>query len=228
MTTILIAEDDLLLSEGLTQILSREGFRCVLARHGGEVQSLVGRHRPDLLILDVMMPRKDGLTVVQELRGQGEGLPVLMLTAKSQEADLVLGLGLGADDYLAKPFRIPELLARIRALLRRHGEVRRPADRMQWGTLVADFQRQVLSVGSRSVELSTHENALLRFLAHHAGALVTRAALLDAVWGDASAVTLRVVDFHITNLRRKLEQLTEEREPRRIVTVHGSGYKFVP
>ncbi len=228
MTTILLAEDDAAMAMGITRIMEREGWRVVIARHGGEVAALVKEHRPDLIILDVMMPKKDGFEVVRELRAAGERMPVLMLTAKAQEADKVLGLGLGADDYVTKPFGIAELVARVRAQLRRATE---PTDRLaraEVSGLEMDFTRQAMAFRGRSVGLSTHESGVLRQLAARPGELVPRRALLDAVWGGDSAVTARVVDFHITNLRRKIEELTGEPEPRRILTVHGSGYKLVP
>jgi DNA-binding response OmpR family regulator len=226
--TILLAEDDTRMAFGLTRILESEGFTVITAADGAEALAKAGERRHDLLIIDAMMPRLDGFAVVRELRARGDRAPVLMLTAKGAEADKVRGLELGADDYVTKPFGVPELLARVRAQLRR---AKGDADRVRslsFPGLGMDFDRQSVTGPGGARELSTHENGVLRQLASRAGQLVTRAQLLDAVWGDDSAVTARVVDWHVTNLRKKIEGATGDAEPRRILTVHGSGYKFVP
>lgn len=225
---ILVVEDDPAMLLGLTRMLEANGFAVVAARTGTAVAALVRDRRPDLVLLDVMLPRKDGFQVLRELRAAGEAVPVVMLSAKGQEADKVLGLGLGADDYVTKPFGVPELLARIRARLRRAERGAGTPDRPSFPGLEIDLGRQTVAGGGGTQELSSHENRLLRILVAFAGELVTRERLLAEVWGDDSTVTGRVVDYHVSNLRRKIEAATGEPEPRRILTVHGSGYRFAP
>ncbi|HYE04008.1 MAG TPA: response regulator transcription factor [Planctomycetota bacterium] len=225
---ILVVEDDESMADGLARILEREGWRTEIARDGAAALAAARDRRPDLVVLDVMLPRKDGWQVLRELRGRGAHLPILMLSAKGAESDKVLGLELGADDYVAKPFGVAELVARVRALLRRAAAPAARADRATFPGLDLDFARQRATGSAGTQELSTHENGVLRALVAHAGELVPRTLLLDQVWGDDAAVTARVVDFHVTRLRRKIELATGEDEPRRIITVHGSGYRFVP
>lgn len=225
---ILVVEDDPAMALGLTRMLETAGYRVIAAKNGAEVAAIVRDKRPDLVLLDVMMPRKDGFQVVRELRAAGEGVPVVMLTAKGEAADKVLGLELGADDYVTKPFGVPELLARIKARLRRANSDTERIRTASLPGLEIDYERQSV-VGSASQQtLSSHEVRLLRALVSCAGELVPRARLLADVWGDDSSVTDRVVDYHVVKLRRKLELATGEAEPRRILTMHGSGYKFVP
>ncbi|MEK7411925.1 MAG: response regulator transcription factor [Planctomycetota bacterium] len=225
---ILVVEDDPAMALGLTRMLETAGYRVIAAKNGAEVAAIVRDKRPDLVLLDVMMPRKDGFQVVRELRAAGEGVPVVMLTAKGEAADKVLGLELGADDYVTKPFGVPELLARIKARLRRADGGAERIRSASFPGLEIDYERQsVVGLASQQA-LSSHEVRLLRALASCAGELVPRARLLADVWGDDSSVTDRVVDYHVVKLRRKLELATGEAEPRRILTMHGSGYKFVP
>lgn len=224
---ILIAEDDIDLAAGVASVLRTEGWPVETQPHGDAVVAAVARIQPRLLILDVMMRGLDGFAVLRALRAQGYVLPVLMLTAKSQEADKLRGFELGADDYLTKPFGVRELVARVRALLRRAGQVGSTPTRITLAGLLIDLERQCLESGGRSAELSTHETAILRSLAGVLGDPMPRRRLVREVWGDAG-VTDRAVDFHIANLRRKMASVTGVPEPARLLTVHGSGYRLVP
>lgn len=222
---ILIAEDDVHLAAGVATVLRTEGWTVETVARGDEVVAAVQRLHPRLLILDVMMPGLDGFDVLRTLRAQGHDLPVLMLTAKSQEADKVRGFDLGTDDYLTKPFGIRELVARVRSLLRRAVPAAAPA-RIDLAGLVIDLEHQRLEADGRRAELSTHETAILRALAAALGDPVPRKRLVREVWGDAP-VTDRAVDFHIANLRKKITAVTGVDEPARLLTVHGSGYRLV-
>jgi DNA-binding response OmpR family regulator len=223
---ILLVEDDARLAEGVAQVLASEGFRVERAGDGVGLPARVHTLRPALVLLDVMMPRRDGLAALGDLRAAGSSVPVLLLTARGREEDKVRGFDLGADDYLVKPFGIAELLARIRALLRRSGGPTAP-QQAEFTGLKCDFAAQTVSSKGRSETLSTHESAILRVLAATPGEVVSRARLMEQVWAGA-AVTERAVDFHITGLRRKIAKVTQIEEPARILTVHGSGYKLVP
>lgn len=223
---ILIIEDDLHLAAGVATVLRAEGWPVETVARGDEALAAVARTQPRLLILDVMMPGLDGFAVLRALRAQGQKLPVLMLTAKSQEADKVHGFDLGADDYLTKPFGVRELVARVRSLLRRAVPATPVATRVELTGLVIDLERQRLEAGGQSAELSTHEAAILRSLAAALGDPIPRRRLVREVWDDA-AVTDRAVDFHIANLRRKIASVTGVAEPARLLTVHGSGYRLV-
>jgi DNA-binding response OmpR family regulator len=225
---ILLIEDDQRMAMGLQHILLSEGFAVELAADGRAGLAAAERRDNDLLILDAMLPGLDGWEVLRTLRARGNHVPVLMLTARAAEDDKVRGLELGADDYVTKPFGIPELVARVRARLRRAGVRSNDADIADFPGLSIDFARQIVRASAGEAEMSTHESALLRRMILYPGKTVTRAQLLTDVWGDECAVTTRVVDWQVANLRKKIEQATGEAEPRRIITVHGSGYKFVP
>ncbi len=179
---------------------------------------------PDLLILDVMLPRRSGLDVCRELRAAGNAVPIIMLTARGQEIDKVLGLRIGADDYVIKPFGFMELVARCEALLRRIGAQRTPGP-LRLGDVEVDFRRHEARRGERPVELSAREFRLLAFFAARRGEAVTRESLLDAVWEYRNAPVTRTVDMHIAKLRKKIEP--DPRAPRYLLTVHGLGYKLV-
>lgn len=204
--------------------LELEGFEVVSAPDGDLGIQLVEEKTPDLIILDVMMPNKDGLQACRELRGKGVSTPIILLTARSAEVDKVLGLELGADDYLAKPFGMRELIARVRALLRRTQSTI-DVERVQFDDVVIDFKAYKAERALKPVELSAREYRLLRYLVAKKGAVVTRDELLDEVWGYNSYPSTRTVDNHIARLRQKIEQDVDE--PRHILTVHGVGYKFV-
>jgi DNA-binding response OmpR family regulator len=194
------------------------------AADGEEGVSLVNQQKPDLIIMDVMMPRKDGLQACRELRMAGISTPLILLTARSTEVDKVLGLDLGADDYLAKPFGMLELIARVKALLRRIQRVT-SIDEIKFSDVVVDFKAYRALKNQEPIELSAREYRLLRYLVSKQGSVVTRDELLDEVWGYNSYPTTRTVDNHIARLRQKIESNIDE--PQHILTVHGVGYKFV-
>lgn len=221
---IAVIEDDESVRRSLTLNLELENFRVITASDGVSGLELVDREKPDLIILDVMMPRKDGLQTCKELRQKGNSTPLILLTARCQEVDKVLGLELGADDYLAKPFGMRELVARVKALLRRTSKTDE-IDRVQFDDVLIDFKAYRAERNSEPLELSAREYRLLRYLVAKRGTVVTRDELLDEVWGYNSYPSTRTVDNHIARLRQKIEQNVNS--PRHILTVHGVGYKFV-
>lgn len=224
---ILIVEDEPGLVLTLTDLLAAEGYQIDSAQDGtaGLKKALEGVY--DLIVLDVMLPGKNGFDVCRELRRQGRDTAVLMLTARGQVADRVVGLKIGADDYLAKPFDPAELTARIEALLRRTGRgAYGPLSRFQFGDVSVDFDHGVAIKSGHPVSLAGKELQLLRYLIEHRGQTVSREQLLEAVWEYAAGVTSRTVDVHIAWLRQKLEDTPQS--PRWIHTVRGVGYRFVP
>lgn len=221
---ILVIEDELPMRTALEDCLAGEGFRVITAPDGERGLERALKEKPDLLLLDVMMPRLDGFALCAELRRLGHATPVLMLTAKGQVRDRVTGLDAGADDYLVKPFSTDELLARVRALLRR---VQRPSEvirELTLGETHVDFVRQQVLRKRREIHFTAKEFALLRLLAEAKGEPVSREKFLDVVWGYAAFPTTRTVDMHIASLRHKLEKTPDE--PRWIKTVHGVGYRL--
>jgi DNA-binding response OmpR family regulator len=221
---IAVIEDEDLIRKSLVMNLELEGFKVLTASDGEEGVTLINQQKPDLIIMDVMMPRKDGLQACREIRVAGVSTPLILLTARSSEVDKVLGLDLGADDYLAKPFGMLELLARVKALLRRIQRVT-SIDEIRFSNVVVDFKAYRALRDAEPIELSAREYRLLRYLVSKQGSVVTRDELLDEVWGYNSYPTTRTVDNHIARLRQKIE--TNIDEPRHILTVHGVGYKFV-
>ncbi|MGA1192485.1 MAG: response regulator transcription factor [Bdellovibrionota bacterium] len=219
-----VIEDDESVRRSLQLNLELEGYRVVVASNGEEGISLVDQHSPDLLILDVMMPKKDGLQTCKELRNKGISTPLILLTARSAEVDKVLGLELGADDYLAKPFGMRELVARVKALLRRT-QSSAEVDKVEFDDVVVDFRAYKTERAEQPIELSAREYRLLRYLVAKNGSVVSRDELLDEVWGYNSYPSTRTVDNHIARLRQKIER--DVTQPQRIITVHGVGYKFV-
>ncbi len=222
--TIAIIEDDESVRRSLVLNLELEGFRIVTACDGEEGISVVNQEHPDLIILDVMMPKKDGLQTCKELRNAGISTPLILLTARSAEVDKVLGLELGADDYLAKPFGMLELIARVKALLRRVQNVR-DIDKIHFDDVAIDFKAYKAERNQQPLELSAREYRLLQYLVAKGGSVVTRDELLDEVWGYNSYPSTRTVDNHIARLRQKIESNVDD--PKHILTVHGVGYKFV-
>ena len=223
---ILLVEDEESLVLTLTDRLVSEGFLVESAKDGDTALERGLRGSFDLILLDVSLPGKNGLDVCRDLRQRGIQTPVLMLTARGQVIDRVLGLKLGADDYLTKPFDMMELLARIEALFRRSRSVNAPSsDAYVFGDVRVDFRRAEVSKGGEPVELAGLELKLLRYLIEHRGDLLSRDELLDKVWGYGVMPTTRTVDVHIASLRSKIE--TNPSRPEHIVTVHGMGYKFV-
>ncbi|MGN6183898.1 MAG: response regulator transcription factor [Thermoanaerobaculia bacterium] len=224
--SILLVEDEESLILTLGDRLESEGYAVTIARDGEQALEIASRNRFDGILLDVALPKKNGFDVCRDLRQKGVQTPVLMLTARGQVIDRVLGLKLGADDYVTKPFEMIELLARIEALMRRARTLTaNSADAYSFGDVEIDFRSAEVKRDGKFVELSGLELKLLRYLVEHRGAVLTRDELLEKVWGyDATPVT-RTVDVHIASLRQKLE--TNPSRPEWIVTVHGLGYKFV-
>jgi two-component system alkaline phosphatase synthesis response regulator PhoP len=222
---ILLVEDEDSLVITLRDRLQSEGYDVDVALDGDTAVEMGARPQFDLLILDVALPRKNGFDVCRDLRGRGVQTPVLMLTARGQIVDRVVGLKLGADDYLTKPFDMSELLARIEALLRRARAASSSADAVVFGVVHADFRSAVVLRGGAPVELSGLELKLLRYFVEHRGALLTRDELLEKVWGYEAMPVTRTVDVHVASLRQKLE--ANPSRPEHFVTVHGLGYKFM-
>ncbi len=222
---ILLVEDEESLILTLRDRLISEGYDVAVAMDGDTAVETATRKTFDCILLDVALPRKNGFDVCREIRQRGVQTPVLMLTARGQVIDRVLGLKLGADDYVTKPFEMVELLARIEALLRRSKTLTSSAEMYAFGDIEVDFRAAVAKRNGTPFELSGLELKLLRYLIDHRGAVLTRDELLEKVWGyDATPVT-RTVDVHIAALRQKLE--ANPARPEFIVTVHGVGYKFV-
>jgi DNA-binding response OmpR family regulator len=230
MTTVLAIEDDPAILRGLADNLRFEGYEVLTATDGETGYRLQQERKPDLILLDLMLPRMSGFEFCRKLRGEGIQTPVLMLTARSEEPDRVLGLDLGADDYVTKPFSVRELMARVRALLRRSqsGSEDSPElpDDLHFGGMDIDFRSYEARRNGEPVEMTRKEFAILRFLASRAGDVVTRDDLLNKVWGYESYPSSRTVDNHVAGLRAKLER--DSSQPEHIKTVHGVGYKFVP
>ena len=223
---ILLVEDEEGLILTLTDRLQSEGFDVKSATDGEAGLALAGNENFDLILLDVMLPKKNGYDVCRDLRQKGIATPILMLTAKGETIDKVLGLKLGADDYLTKPFEIIELLARIEALLRRSPNAAQiSADNFRFGDIAIDFKRAEVTKNNQPIELSAIEFKLLHFLIENRGAVHTRDKLLDEVWGYDAMPSTRTVDVHVAWLRQKLEP--NPKHPQFIQTVHGLGYKFV-
>ena len=230
MTTVLAIEDDPAILRGLADNLRFEGYEVLTATDGETGYRLQQERKPDLILLDLMLPRMSGFEFCRKLRGEGIQTPVLMLTARSEEPDRVLGLDLGADDYVTKPFSVRELMARVRALLRRSqsGSEGSPSlpDDLHFGGMDIDFRSYEARRNGEPVEMTRKEFAILRFLASRAGDVVTRDDLLNEVWGYESYPSSRTVDNHVAGLRAKLER--DSSQPEHIKTVHGVGYKFIP
>jgi two-component system alkaline phosphatase synthesis response regulator PhoP len=225
MKRILLIEDEPGLVLTLSDRLSKEGFAVESARDGESGFERATTEAFDLILLDVMLPRKNGFDVCRDLRQLGNQTPVLMLTARGQVVDKVVGLKLGADDYLTKPFEMIELLARIEALLRRAPTAAPSTEIYQFGPVRVDFRKAEVTRDGQTVELSAREFGLLRYFIEHRESAITRDALLNEVWGYNAMPSTRTVDVHVAWLRQKLEP--NPRHPQYILTVHGLGYKFV-
>jgi DNA-binding response OmpR family regulator len=224
---LLLIEDEPSLAMTLEDRLKAEGYQVASEADGLAGFERASREPFDLLLLDLHLPGKDGLDICRDLRRQGKDLPILMLTARGQVVDKVVGLKLGADDYLAKPFDMMELLARLEALLRRGGTGTAPsAESFRFGDVEVDFEAAEISKAGRPLELSALELRLLRHFLQRRGKVVSRDELLDKVWGYDSTSMTRTVDVHVSSLRQKIED--QPGKPRHLITVHGQGYKFVP
>jgi DNA-binding response OmpR family regulator len=224
MERILIVEDELPMRTALQDVLLAEGYRVLSAADGESGLERALAEKPDLILLDIMMPRLDGYAVCAELRRLSNPVPILMLTAKGQVEDRVTGLDAGADDYLVKPFSTEELLARVRALLRRTRRQTQTPTKLKLGETEIDLARQTAMRGRKAMHLTAKEFAMLRLMAEANGEPVSRERFLDVVWGYTAFPTTRTVDNHIASLRSKLEINPEQ--PRWLKTVHGVGYRL--
>ena len=224
MERILIIEDETPMRTALADVLAGEGYRALTAPDGESGLRKAVEEKPDLILLDIMMPKLDGYAVCAELRRLENPVPVLMLTAKGQVEDRVTGLDAGADDYLVKPFSTKELLARVRALLRRSRKQSRALAKLRLGEVEIDLARQTAVRGRKQIHLTAKEFSMLRLMAETAGEPVSRERFLDVVWGYTSFPTTRTVDNHVASLRAKLEKNPDA--PRWLKTVHGVGYKL--
>jgi DNA-binding response OmpR family regulator len=224
MQRVLIIEDEAPMRTALTDLLAAEGYRTLTAVDGASGLERALTEKPDLILLDIMLPKLDGFALCAELRRLTNVVPVLMLTAKGQVGDRVNGLDVGADDYLVKPFSSEELLARVRALLRRVERQSRLPLKLRLGEVEIDLARQTAVRGRKSLSLTAKEFAMLRLMAGAEGEPVSRERFLDAVWGYTTFPTTRTVDNHIASLRGKIESNPDS--PRWIRTVHGVGYRL--
>lgn len=227
MKKLLLVEDEPGLIITLSDRLRREGFAVDTSENGTIALSKARKNRYDIILLDVMLPQSSGLDVCRDLRGDGDRTPILMLTAKSQTTDKVIGLKLGADDYLTKPFDMSELTARIEALLRRSEPANRmeASDNYSFNNIEVDFRKAEVRVHKKTVELSAQEFRLLRYMIEHRNATLSRDELLENVWNYGEDITTRTVDVHMAWLRQKLEP--NPKRPQYFITVHRLGYKFV-
>ncbi|HEX5109909.1 MAG TPA: response regulator transcription factor [Vicinamibacterales bacterium] len=224
MSRVLIVEDDPMILRGLRDNLAKKEYDVITASDGEEGYRLALSGKPDLIILDLMLPNMNGLEICQKLRADGSSVPILMLTARGEESDRVLGLDLGADDYVTKPFSIRELLARVRARLRSAQTGDTLPDELRFDDVVVDFKRFEATRCGSPLEMTKKEFAILRLLAARVGEVVSREDLLNDVWGYENYPSTRTIDTHIGWLRAKLE--SNPASPKRLITVHGVGYKL--
>jgi DNA-binding response OmpR family regulator len=224
MERILIIEDELPMRTVLADVLAGEGYRVLTAAEGERGLRRALEEEPDLILLDIMMPRLDGYAVCAELRRRARAVPILMLTAKGQVEDRVQGLDVGADDYLVKPFSTEELLARVRAVLRRARRQTQAPARLKLGEVEIDLARQTARRAGKPLHLTAKEFGMLRLMAERPGEPVSRERFLDLVWGYTAFPTTRTVDTHVASLRSKIEPDPEA--PHWLLTVHGIGYKL--
>jgi two-component system, OmpR family, alkaline phosphatase synthesis response regulator PhoP len=223
MTTVLVVEDEIEIARVVRDYLDNAGFEVIVVGDGGSAIASVRSAKPDLLVLDLGLPGRDGLDVAREIR-RWSNTPIVMLTARGDETDRIVGLELGADDYVVKPFSPKELVARIRAVLRRTRAAERGAEVLRAADVEIDTGKMRVSVAGASVELTPTEFQLLATLAREPGRVFTRSQLLDAVHGVAIESYERAIDAHVKNIRRKIEP--EPASPRYLLTVHGVGYRF--
>jgi two-component system, OmpR family, alkaline phosphatase synthesis response regulator PhoP len=224
--TILVVEDEPGIRLSLSDELESAGYRVFTAENGEKALAIAGREKPDLIILDIMLPVLDGTEVCKNLRMRGDRTPIIMLTVKDKEIDKVLGLELGADDYMTKPFSLREFMARVKAVFRRTDERPSEASVFSFGGIELDFKRFEASKKGKKLELTPLEFHILKLLIGRKGEVLKRDDFLDGVWGeDNVAVSFRTVDSHIANIRKKLED--DPARPRHILSIRGVGYKFV-
>ena len=222
---ILIVEDEPDMAIGLRDNLEFEGYGVSIARDGEEALASAAESPPDLILLDLMLPKRNGLDVCRELRRRGLNIPIIMLTARSQETDKVVGLEIGADDYVTKPFSVRELMARVHVQLRRIASEGGRVEHFRFGEIELDFKRHHAARDGQLLHLTAREFDLLRYFVRRRGETVSRDELLDKVWGMRTYPLSRTVDNHIAKLRQKIERLPAE--PEYLITVHGLGYRFL-
>ena len=224
---VLVVEDEPQMQVILRDNLEFEGYEAIAAETGEKALALVAQVQPDVILLDVMLPGISGYQVCRKLRESGVGAPIIIITARNTEIDRVLGLELGADDYVGKPFSVQEVMARVKVQVRRRaGQAANEPATIQFGEIVVDMKRQQVRRRSRPVEMSGREFDLLRYFLAHKNELVSREQLLSDVWGYHSMPLTRTVDNFVAKLRRKIER--DPQAPRHILTVYGSGYRFLP
>ena len=224
---ILVVEDDNTIGMGLVAALEHERFEVRHVETGENAMAAVRERTPDLVISDIMLPGGvDGLQVMRTVKQEFPSVPVIMLTARTDEIDRVMGLEMGADDYVTKPFSMREMIARVKARLRERSAEPRTPDMFHFGNVKVDLRRRVLWKGDEESHLTTHEAGTLAYLITHRGRDVSRDELLQEVWGYTAALTTRTVDNQILKLRKKIEDVPSQ--PRHILTVHGTGYRFEP
>lgn len=224
MRKVLIVEDDQAMAVALRDGFAYEGFAVQVARDGADGLRLASERELDLVILDVMLPKLNGLDVCKQLRSGGKNTPIIMLTARGQEIDKVLGLKTGADDYVTKPFSFLELMARVEAVLRRTSQPTELVEQVSFGGLEMSFKKFEATKDGQVLDLSPREFKIMRYFVEHRGEVVSRDQLLDAVWGYDYLPLTRTVDMHIAKLRQKIEDTPGD--PHFIITVHRVGYKF--
>jgi DNA-binding response OmpR family regulator len=222
---ILVVEDEPAMVAGLRDNFEFEGYEVITASDGAEGLRRALDESPDLVILDVMMPRMSGLEVCKQIRAKRASIPIIMLTARGQEVDKVVGLELGADDYVTKPFSIRELLARVKSVLRRTSVLPKDQDQHSFSDVEVDLRRCRVLRSGKVLDVSSKEFELLKYFICHAGETLSRDRLLEEVWGYETSPTTRTVDTHLVHLRQKLEPDPEQ--PQYFLTVHGTGYRFV-
>jgi DNA-binding response OmpR family regulator len=223
--TVLVVDDDATTRDVIVRYLEREGFRALEAEDGGRARAVIEDADPNLVILDLMLPGVDGLSIIRWLRTSGS-LPVIMLTALGEESDRIVGLELGADDYVTKPFSPRELIARVKTVLRRTGPAALPLERLEAGDIELDAGRREVRRRGSEIRLTAKEFDLLWFLASHPGHVFSRSQLMSRVWGYEAELDSGTVTVHICRLREKVED--DPAEPRHIETVWGIGYRFRP
>ena len=225
MTTVLVVDDEPIVRDVVVRYLQRDGFDTLEAGDGESARKLIENSSPQLVVLDVMLPGTDGLALCRWIRSRGE-LPVIMLTARGDEADRIIGLELGADDYVTKPFSPRELAVRVRTVLRRTAHASLSAEQLEFGALRIDARSRDVTLGDEEVRLTAKEFDLLFFLASHPRQVFSRDQLMDRVWGYSTVLDTGTVTVHVQRLRSKIE--ADPKAPRHLETVWGVGYRFVP
>jgi len=229
MKTILVVEDEEPIREGLRDSFLEEGFKVILAGDGLKGYKMVLAKKPDLVLLDIMLPELNGLDVCKRLRSESNQTPIIMLTAKSTETDKVVGLELGADDYVTKPFSVRELVSRVKALLRRmekKSEKKEGAEVVAFDDIKVDFKKFKAERSGKKIDMSKTEFKILKFFVSRREEVISRDTFLDEVWGYDEFPTTRTVDNFIVKLRSKIEK--DPKNPKHLITIYGAGYKFIP